>query len=94
VEANFAVRFAGLGHEFADSVKHLFELRVVSFFQCRQFAGEVGMSGHELTKLNKGANDIDAHRDSPGAVDDVRGHERTLFGEGVGERAPGTATSL
>ena len=84
VKADFAFRFPGRGHEFADGVKYHFELGVVFLFQGRQFAGEVGMGGEDLAKLNKGTDDINAHGDGSWAAKDVGSHERAVFGKGVG----------
>ena len=49
---------------------------------------DLGMRPEELSLFNEGANDIHAHGDGLGAVEDVCGHERTMLGEGVGQGAP------
>ena len=50
-----------------------------------EFFQDVGLGHEELALLDEGTDDIDAHFDGFRAVQDVRGHQRPVFGEGVGE---------
>ena len=43
---------------------------------------DVGIGGDLLAHLDKGANDVEAHGDSPGAVEDRGGHNGAVLGEG------------
>lgn len=43
------------------------------------------MRGQGLAELDEGADDVDAHGNGTGAIEDVGGHEGTVFGEGVGQ---------
>lgn len=53
-----------------------------------------GVGGEVLAHFDEGTNDVHAHRDGAGAVEDVGGHEGAVFGEGVGQSAAATAAGF
>ena len=54
----------------------------------RDLFENLGVRPEELSLFDEGANHIHAHGDSLGAVQDIRGHEGTVLGEGVRSSAP------
>jgi hypothetical protein len=79
------VRRLGRGEKGAQRVEDLFELAVVPRLEVCYLACEVTVGESEAPELHKRAYDFD--RDLGGAftLEDVCRHERTMFGEGVGE---------
>jgi len=54
------------------------------FIDLSQAFQNSGVGGEVFAHFAEGTDDIDAHSHSPGAVEDVGGHEGTVFGEGAG----------
>ena len=87
VEADFAARGIGRGHELADGVEHDAEMGVVVLLQGGDFAGKgLDRKGHPA-QFHEGANHGDAHGFRLFAVEYVGGHDGAVLGEGVGQFA-------
>ena len=56
--------------------------RLVYFGQAFQNGA---VSSEHFALLNESPDDVDAHRDGLRAVEDIGGHDRAMFGEGVRE---------
>jgi len=52
-----------------------------------QFLGQLSRVGEEAAHADEGAHDEDGHLHSLRGVEEVRRHERAVFGEGEGEVA-------
>lgn len=56
-----------------------------------KFSSQFLASGKRLAQLDEGPYDIHAHSDGLGAIQDCRGHHRTMFGEHKGKLPPPAA---
>ena len=71
-------------------MKILVELTVVPRLQVGDFAREITVGEGEPSEMHKSAHNFDGDLSGPFALEDVRSHQGTVFGEGVG-KLPDTA---
>src|SRR5687767_2091389 len=82
------LRGSGRVHQFADRIEDDGELLVVLLFQLFELAGQIGMTGEELSQTHEGPHDGDIHFDGPLAAENAGEHRDALLGEGVWTRPP------
>src|SRR5947209_1009000 len=81
-------------HQFADRIEDDLKLGVVFLFQCREFAGKIGIGEKHLTQADECAHDRDVHVHGAFAAQNAREHRHALLGEGVRQIAAPTAPGL
>jgi len=85
VEANFG--FGRLWRRFQQGAelledfpqRHVMNQQRLAYF--REASENGGIGGDLLAHFDEGADDLDARGDGAGAVEDIGGHERAVFGE-------------
>lgn len=75
-------------HQLADGFENSLDLFVVSAdaaFQFGQLIGQFLVASEQSPELNKGSNNIHAHLNRPGAIKNIRRHDGTVLGKGMGK---------
>jgi hypothetical protein len=79
VKSNFAPRLVWRSHQFPNCIKHRFELGIVLFLERIESVSQLRMQGEPFTQLDESPNYVQAYSNRFGTIQNIRGHEGTVF---------------